>query len=92
MRRIEKKLLAVIDEIEGLKVEERLVDSELSFLRLIDDDAQRDAAVSGTPLDRREAGATEADVMRFERRLGEIREKLEKLNKRREALSERIRR
>ncbi len=90
MRRIEKKLLGLIDEIEKLTREAELVEAELSYHRLIDDDAQRDAAVSQTSIDRQEAGLTRADVRRFERRRVEIHNRLEKLNRRRRQLSERI--
>ncbi len=90
MSRIQRKLLAIMDEVERLVVERRQVEDELSFHRLIDDDAQRDAAVSGLDVDRREAGSTSADVRRFERRLSAIDARLEKLEERRVKLTDRL--
>jgi hypothetical protein len=90
MGRLERKLLAVIDELDRLSREREQVDAELSFHRLIHDDVVRDAAVSESDLDRREAGATGADVRRFERRLEEIAARTAKLERTRRDLMARI--
>lgn len=90
MGRLERKLLAVIDELDHLAHEEEQVDAELSFHRLINDDVVRDAAVSELDVDRREAGATSADVRRFERRLAEMAARRAKLEGIRSDLTSRI--
>lgn len=90
MGRLERKLLAVMDELDRLGREEEQVDAELSFHRLINDDVVRDAAVSELDADRREAGATSADVRRFERRLAEIAARRAKLEGIRLDLTSRI--
>jgi SMC interacting uncharacterized protein involved in chromosome segregation len=51
LRRIERKLLKINDEIAALTRDEHRVAQELGMLRHLDDDAQRDAAVGG-PLER----------------------------------------
>ncbi|MBA3361302.1 MAG: hypothetical protein LC739_00230 [Actinobacteria bacterium] len=64
MRRVEKKLLKVLDELEALATQRRLVEAELEAHRHINDDAQRDAAMG---IDRLEALSTRAEVTRFKR-------------------------
>lgn len=90
MRGIEKKLLRLNGRIAELQREERLVEEELAFHRHIDDDAQRDAAVSGMPADVSEARATAADVARFERALRNLRRRRAELEERREGLLGRL--
>jgi hypothetical protein len=90
MSRLERKLLAVIDDLDRLAAESEQVDAELSFHRLIHDDTTRDAAVSELDVDRREAGATGADVRRFERRLAEIATRRAKLEAIRRDLTQRL--
>lgn len=72
VRREEKKVFRLGDRIRALQAEAELVRQELSYHRLIDDDAKRDAAVTGSYIDRDEASLTGADVARFERALGEL--------------------
>ncbi len=69
MKRAEKKLLRILDELEGLATQRRLVEAELEAHRHINDDAQRDAAMG---IDRLEALSTRAEVTRFKRLLGDI--------------------
>jgi hypothetical protein len=64
MKRTEKKLLRVLDELESLETQLRLIEAELEAHRHINDDAQRDAAMG---IDRLEALSTRADVTRFMR-------------------------
>lgn len=91
MNRIERRLLAIVDELADLAREEELVEAELSYHRLIDDDAQRDAVVTGIESDRLEAGLTQADVARFERRQVQIGRRRAKLEARRLSLLAKIR-
>nr|NIR40111.1 hypothetical protein [Actinomycetota bacterium]NIT97825.1 hypothetical protein [Actinomycetota bacterium]NIX52804.1 hypothetical protein [Actinomycetota bacterium] len=70
--------------------EQRLVEAELEYHRHIADDAERDAVVSEHPVDKREAGATAADVRRFERRLEEISRRRSKLVDKRAKLLEKL--
>ncbi len=90
MRGIEKKLLRLNERIAELQGEERLVEEELAFHRHIDDDAQRDAAVTGMPADVSEARSTAADVARFERALQDLRRRRRTLEERREELLGRL--
>ena len=90
MGRLETRLFAINDALAALSEEERLVEAELVHHRHIDDDAQRDAAVSGWQSDRMEAASTAADVARFERRMREISDKREKLERRRRRLIDRL--
>ena len=66
IRRRERKLLAIFDRLEVLERELALAREELNYHQHLDDDARRDAAVSGSPIDRADARETAADVKRFE--------------------------
>ncbi len=88
MKRIERKLFQIGDEIKALEEAERLAREELIYHQHLNDDAQRDAAVSGSPLDRADARETASDVGRFERHLDNLRAQREQLEaKRRRLLS-----
>ena len=84
--RIARKLLRLTDRMQALQAERGQVSSELVFHQHINEDAQRDAVVSGTNEDRLEAAATAADVRRFEKRLRDIDRELEKLERKRQSL------
>ena len=84
--KIARKLLRITDRMQALNAERGQVSSELVFHRHINEDAQRDAAVSETNEDRLEATATAADVRRFEKRLRDIDRELEKLERKRQSL------
>lgn len=86
MGRVEKRLFKIADQLMVLADEERRVSAELSHHRLIDDDVQRDAVVSGANADRLEASSTAKDVERFERRLRAISHQRDKLNSKRAKL------
>ena len=86
VEKLARKLFRINDRIQSLVAERDQVREELEFHRHIDDDARRDAEVSGARSDRLEAGATSADVRRFERRLRDIERDLEKLERKRDAL------
>jgi hypothetical protein len=75
-------------ELEG---EEAQVFEELQFHRHLNDDAQRDAAVSDHPEDRAGARQTAADVTRFERAVAEVQARRLKLEEKRGKLLDRLR-
>ena len=66
IKRVERKLFAIGDRLAKLDNELVLAREELIYHQHLDDDAQRDAAVSGSPIDRADARETAADVARFE--------------------------
>ena len=66
MGRVHQKLFRINDQIAALDRERALAVEELGYHRHLDDDAQRDAAVSGSPFDRADARETSGDVARFE--------------------------
>jgi hypothetical protein len=86
MKRIERKLFQIGDEIRAIAEAERLAREELIYHQHLNDDAQRDAAVSGNPLDRADARETAGDVDRFERHLDGLRAKREQLEAKRQRL------
>jgi hypothetical protein len=86
MGRTEKRLFRIADQVAALVAEREQVREELEFHRHIDDDAQRDAAVSGFDEDRLEATSTAADVRRFEKRLTDIDATLDRLEQKRTRL------
>ncbi len=90
MRRLERKLFRINDEIAALGEAERLATEELGFHRHLDDDARRDAAVSGSSLDRSDARETSSDVARFERHVAGLRRRRERLEARRARLLARL--
>jgi hypothetical protein len=87
---IETKLFKLNDAIEALRREETLVTEELRYHRHIDDDAQRDAAVSDDWQDRSFARDTSADVARFEKALAEVVGRRERLEHKRDKLLSRL--
>ena len=90
MKRIERKLFRLNDEIEALDRAEVLALEELNYHVHLNDDAQRDAAVSEHPIDKADARETAGDVLRFERHLEQLRSKRSKLQDKRSRLVERL--
>jgi hypothetical protein len=88
--RIESKLFRLSERIIELRQQESSTSAELDMLRSLDDDFQRDAAVSGHPSDRSDALRAHADVERFERVLAGLAVRRAKLESRREALLARL--
>ncbi len=86
MRRIERRLFQINDEIAALHKDEALAREELIFHEHLNDDAQRDAAVSGNPIDRADARETRSDVERFRRHIEKLRTTREKLESQRDKL------
>jgi hypothetical protein len=87
VKRIERRIFQLNDQLTSLASEQAAVEAELSALRLIDEDAQRDAAIG---YDRLEATSTRGDVRRFERALGAIARRRSDLADRRQRLIDRL--
>ena len=90
MKRIERKIFQLGDEIEALGRAEQLAREELIYHEHLNDDAQRDAAVSDSPIDRADARETASDVARFERHLEQLQQKRRKLEIKRDRLVARL--
>jgi hypothetical protein len=90
MRRIERRLFRINDAIAALLRDERLADEELNFHRHIDDDTQRDASVSGHPIDKADARETAGDVRRFELHVAQLRRKRALLEMKRDKLIKKL--
>ncbi|MCP3999170.1 MAG: hypothetical protein GY722_29505 [bacterium] len=90
MKRIERKLFQLGDELAALRNAELLAAEELIYHEHLNDDTQRDAAVSGSPVDRADARETAGDVARFRRHLDQLKEKREKLEAKRLRLAEKL--
>ena len=90
MKRRHRRLFRLNDEIAALHEAERLAAEELVYHQHLNDDAQRDAAVSGNPLDRADAAETAADVARFEQHIDRLRRDREQLEATRDRLLDRL--
>lgn len=91
MKRIERRLFKISDEIAALQQAEQLAAEELNYHRHLNDDTQRDAAVSSSPFDRADARGTASDVARFERHIDDLKAKRARLEARRSRLLTRLR-
>lgn len=74
LKRVHRRIFRLSDKISKLEAEISNAEAELEYHRSINEDAQRDAAV-GNYIDREEAGATAADVRRFEKTIAQLRTK-----------------
>ncbi len=90
MKRIEQKLFKLGDEIDALQRAEQLAAEELIYHEHLNDDTQRDAAVSDSPIDRSDARETASDVARFERHIDQLRRKRTKLVAKQQKLLEKF--
>ena len=90
MKRIERKLFKLSDEIAALERAEVLASEELIYHEHLNDDTQRDAAVSGSPIDRADARETASDVARFSKHVHDLRRKRLKLEGKRTKLLARL--
>ena len=86
MRRSERRLFRLNDELHRLRRDEGLTAGELEMHRHLDDDARRDAAVSDSPLDRADAHQTSKDVRRMEAALADIRRRIAEVEAERDRL------
>ena len=89
MHRLEKQLLAVIDEIARMHETIRQTEEELRIHQHLDDDARRDAVVGG-PIEREDARETARDVARFQKLVREMRTSVTRLESRRDELQSRL--
>lgn len=83
LKRVHRRVFRLNDKIASLEAEIGSAEAELEFHRSINEDAQRDAAV-GNYIDREEAGATAADVRRFETTIAKLRARRDKLIEKRD--------
>ncbi len=90
MGRLERRLFTITDQIQSLDEEQRLLAEELAYHRSLADDAARDAAVFGDPIERENAAITASDVRRFERRLQQLNDRRDKLKTNRARLLEKL--
>jgi len=90
MGRLERRLLTITDQLHDLTEEQRLIQEELAYHRSLADDAARDAAVFGDPIERENAALTSSDVRRFERRVAKLTDRRQKLETRRARLLEKL--
>ncbi|MDF1594473.1 MAG: hypothetical protein P1T08_00055 [Acidimicrobiia bacterium] len=91
MSRTERRIFQMNERLAELEREEAQVFEELQFHRHLNDDAQRDAAVSDHPEDRAGARQTAADVARFERAVAEVQARRLRLEEKRGKLLDRLR-
>jgi hypothetical protein len=89
MRRAERKLFALTDEIARLRETFRQVEAELQVLEHLQDDAVRDASVGG-PIEREDARETTGDVERFRRLVDDLRIRIARLEANRANLLTRL--
>ena len=85
LKRVHRRVFRLNDKIASLDAEINSAEAELEFHKSINEDAQRDAAV-GNYIDREEAGATAADVRRFEATITKLQAKRDKLIEKRDHL------
>jgi predicted component of type VI protein secretion system len=90
VRLIERRLLRLNDEIQRLRREEELAVGELGFHLHLADDAIRDAAVTGSPMERADARDAAKDVARLESAVASFRRDLARLEAKRTVLLERL--
>jgi hypothetical protein len=90
MTRLHQRLFRLNERIARLTAEERQAAAELEVHRHLDDDARRDAAVSGSPIDREDARDTAADVGRFARVAADLHKRRARLEAKRDRLLTRL--
>jgi hypothetical protein len=78
--------MRINDELQQLRREEELAEGELGMHRHLADDAERDAAVTGSPGERTEARQAQKDVSRLQGALLAARTRREKLEAKRDRL------
>jgi hypothetical protein len=90
MSLLHRRLFRLNERLARLAEEERRAQAELEVHRHLDDDARRDAAVSGSPIDREDARDTADDVRRFTQLVAHLREQQRRLEARRARLLARL--
>ncbi|MBM3694952.1 MAG: hypothetical protein FJW79_03335 [Actinobacteria bacterium] len=87
---LERRLFRINERLACLAEEERLAAAELEMHRHLDDDARRDAGVTGNPIDREDARDTAADVARFEQLVAGAQKRRRRLEAKRDRLLARL--
>ena len=90
MKRTERALFRLGDEIAALDQAIYLAREELVFHDHLNDDAQRDAAVSESPIDRSDARETAGDVLRIRAHIASLEKRRLKLDEKRNRLLEKL--
>jgi len=90
MSLLERRLFHLNEVLARAAEEERLAAAELEVHRHLDDDARRDAAVSGSPIDREDARDTAADVARFQSLVDGLQQRRLRLEAKRQRLLARL--
>ncbi len=90
MKRTERTLFRLGDEIAALDQAIHLAREELIFHDHLNDDAQRDAAVSESSIDRSEARETAGDVVRMQAHIAGLEKRRAKLDHKRNRLLDRL--
>jgi hypothetical protein len=90
MRRIERRLFRLNEELARLRREAELVEGELGMHRHLSDDAVRDALVSEAPLERAEAREASKDAARLQAALEDTRARVVRLERERDGLLARL--
>lgn len=88
--RKERKILRLNDEIAALEYAAELAQEELIMHQHLDDDAQRDAAVSSNPIDVADAKETAGDVARAQSVIDKLQRDRARMVAKRDALLSRL--
>ena len=86
MKKTQRTLFRLGDEIAALDQAIHLAREELIFHDHLNDDAQRDAAVSESPIDRSDARETAGDVRRMREHIGKLEKRRLRLDEKRNRL------
>lgn len=89
VKRIERRILAIADQITALDEQLRLTKEELIIHQHLDDDARRDAVVGG-PIEREDARITGSDVARFQAVANRLERQIARLEEKRARLLSRL--
>jgi hypothetical protein len=89
VKRIERRIIAIADQIAALDEQLRLTTEELIIHQHLDDDARRDAAVGG-PIEREDARITGSDVARFQAVANRLERQITRLEGKRARLLSRL--
>jgi hypothetical protein len=90
MRRTERRLFKLNEELARLRREEELTRGELEMHSHLLDDFHRDAVVSDAPADRADARAAAKDVVRLQSALESVRDRIARTERTRSELMARL--
>ncbi|MGB5169693.1 MAG: hypothetical protein WBN35_10535 [Acidimicrobiia bacterium] len=85
-----ERIFRINDEIAALRRDEYLAFEELVMLGHLDDDARRNAAVSGSLIDAADARESAGDVARMERHVHALRAARERLEHQRDRMLDKL--